>query len=391
MEKMFIPKRIKVGFQKRTDTFTGKLSYIIYYDEKNKLRKEASWNTWKDDSIETVEFDNVPQAGYIFNKGIVRDGYWGSGRSVIRVYDSRDFEFEISVDNLMGLLMHSDVSKRDIVEKCVFAWQGTELVLLPVNSQEYLASVEYTNKQDQKISSKELVEGYTYQAKKLDTPLIYMGYREWFDWNSGYVVKGKITRRYETNAGHAELHESKGKKHIFYNGAYFITKSASDLSAIIVNSVHEQYANLVDQFFTTIHSQRIVGLSAYKEELPENNYYHQFLYFLTKEDLVSLHFSYETSYKNGVNTLRPTLQYSSKKLTYNPSLEMSSDGSRHNKVIEEIQKIVNEYKTTFAQYVEHEKYKQNLKDGRKWLLENGVVQGYNVVLENGKEVLKSSR
>ena len=42
---MFIPKRIKIGFQKREDTFTGKLSYIIYYDETNKLRKEKTNET----------------------------------------------------------------------------------------------------------------------------------------------------------------------------------------------------------------------------------------------------------------------------------------------------------------------------------------------------------
>ena len=56
MTKMFIPKRIKIGFQQRPDTFTGKLSYIIYYDEKGKLRKEASWNSWRDDNIQVLEF-----------------------------------------------------------------------------------------------------------------------------------------------------------------------------------------------------------------------------------------------------------------------------------------------------------------------------------------------
>ena len=31
--------------------------------------------------------------------------------------------------------MHSDVSKRDIVEEMVYAWNGKDLVLLPVNSE----------------------------------------------------------------------------------------------------------------------------------------------------------------------------------------------------------------------------------------------------------------
>lgn len=39
MDQLFIPEKIKVGYQKRTDTYTNKLAYVIYYDEKNKLRK----------------------------------------------------------------------------------------------------------------------------------------------------------------------------------------------------------------------------------------------------------------------------------------------------------------------------------------------------------------
>jgi hypothetical protein len=41
---IFIPKVIKVGYQKRDGTYTGKLAYIIYIDDKKKVRKEKSWN-----------------------------------------------------------------------------------------------------------------------------------------------------------------------------------------------------------------------------------------------------------------------------------------------------------------------------------------------------------
>lgn len=57
---IFIPKVINVGYQKRSDTYTGKLAYVIYYDEKNKLRKEASWQNWRDKEIPNDEFENVP-------------------------------------------------------------------------------------------------------------------------------------------------------------------------------------------------------------------------------------------------------------------------------------------------------------------------------------------
>ena len=42
---IFIPKTINVGYQNRSGTYTGKLAYVIYYDEKGKLRKEASWRS----------------------------------------------------------------------------------------------------------------------------------------------------------------------------------------------------------------------------------------------------------------------------------------------------------------------------------------------------------
>ena len=60
---LYIPDKIKVGYQKREGTYTGKLAYVIYYDEKGKLRKEASWNSWRKHDIEPQEFDNIPTEG----------------------------------------------------------------------------------------------------------------------------------------------------------------------------------------------------------------------------------------------------------------------------------------------------------------------------------------
>jgi hypothetical protein len=56
---MNIPQKLHVGFQERSGTYAGKLSYIIYTDEKNKIRKEASWNSWKDNKIATMNIENV--------------------------------------------------------------------------------------------------------------------------------------------------------------------------------------------------------------------------------------------------------------------------------------------------------------------------------------------
>jgi hypothetical protein len=388
MTNMFIPKRIRVGFKERKDTFTGKLSYIIYYDEKGKIRKETSWDGWRDKNFDFVEFDNVPQNGYIFNKGIKRDGYWGSGRSVIRVYDPRDFEFEISVDNLMGVLMHSDVSKRDIVEKCIFAWNSGELVLLPVNSQEYEASVAYTQKQDQKISSKELVPGYTYQAKKIDTPLIYVGKYEWFDWSSAYEKNGALSKKntYANSDYWVEYHESKGLKHVFYDGEQFITKTPADLSAVLTNFVDSNYQNVVDLFFSGHHSQKIVSVSLTNEVNSKDLYFHDRFYFISNNNLFTVFLGNENIYKNGSYLYRPSISYDSNiaLLSYPNSLYMKYTNHISNP---ELDKIAEKFETEFSEY--YPNYDEQKEKVEKWLLNNGIYKTRIVILENGKQVMKN--
>lgn len=239
---LYIPKTITVGFQNRPDTFTGKLAYVIYKDEKNKLRKESSWQGWRDNKIAPVEYENVPTK-FVFNKNVDRHGYFGSGRSVMRVYDERDFEFEISMENLVGILMHSDVSKRDIVEPCVFAWAGPDLVLLPVNSEEYQASLAYTKKQAENVSAKSLVKGHSYSQKKNEDVLTYIGYFNWYVEDTEYMNDSCQTRR--------RFFKNSGKKHIFYNERTkeFKPVSMTTLSSECSNEVADNYARLVDDFY----------------------------------------------------------------------------------------------------------------------------------------------
>ena len=33
-QQLFIPNKIKVGYQKREDTYTKKLAYVVYFDAK---------------------------------------------------------------------------------------------------------------------------------------------------------------------------------------------------------------------------------------------------------------------------------------------------------------------------------------------------------------------
>lgn len=281
MTKLFIPAKIKVGFQKRNDTFTGKLAYVIYFDEKGKLRKETSWEGWRDKTIEPIEFDNTPRNNYVLNKGIQRYSDWGSGRSVIRVHDPRDFEFEISVDNLIGILMHSDVSKRDIVEECVFAWAGTELVLLPVNSVEYQESVQYTEKQSNKVSAKELKLGYTYARKKSDEKLIYIGHYAYWEYSNWRIEQ-----------------IDKGKRHVFWDGSNFVIPSVGTLSHALTDEASEDFSNLVEKFQNSLCSSKIVSISTKELKTTTNDI--KAYKVVSQDNVISIsHYSYD---KKVINT-----------------------------------------------------------------------------------------
>ncbi len=93
MDKLYIPDTVKVGYQNRTDTYSGKLAYIVYIDNKGKLRKEKSWEGWRSKKIKPDDFKNEPTEGFVLNKDIggVNSGYssWYSHDRIekVRVYD----------------------------------------------------------------------------------------------------------------------------------------------------------------------------------------------------------------------------------------------------------------------------------------------------------------
>lgn len=248
--ELYIPKKIRIGFQKRDDTFTNMLAYIIYFDDKGVLRKEGSWEGWRDKEIPFVEFDNVPTSGYVLNKGIKRFGYHSnSGRSVIRIHDPREFEFEITVDNLVGILMNTDSSKREIQGECIFAWAGKDLILLPVGSEEYKASQEFTKKQSLSISTKSLKKGSTYVKKKGTNHYVYIGYHEWFDSSGFYGFDWQVA--------------SRGKKHIFYSNGKFEPITPNLLAECVLDDIVDNYPELVELFDKSEHSGVFTG---FKEE-----------------------------------------------------------------------------------------------------------------------------
>ena len=180
--QLYIPKELVIGQIERDDTYTGRLAYVIYKDQKGVLRKETGFNSWLNASRnkkvgDILECNNAPTSGFVLNRsgGGTGGNSWNSRRAFIRVYDPRDFEFEISIPNLLYILSCTDCSRGKGLEgEFVYAWEGKDLVLLPANSIEYKNSVEFSDLKSCKVSSKHLKLGHTFYTKKQQNA-IYLG------------------------------------------------------------------------------------------------------------------------------------------------------------------------------------------------------------------------
>lgn len=191
----FIPKQINVGYQERRETYTGKLAYIIYYDEKGKLRKETSWNSWRKTDLGNDIFDNEPTSGFVLNKkaGDYSTG-WNHRQAYVRVHDPRGFEFEISVQNLLYILENATSTKGKGLEgDFIYGWDKTDLVLIPCEAPDYkeLKELNELRHAGKKIGTKDMKLGAAYLTKK-NEEYIYLGRFTEYDWHGEPSTKPKF-------------------------------------------------------------------------------------------------------------------------------------------------------------------------------------------------------
>lgn len=154
---IFIPKTIHVGFGHPGWTWVdGKnipaprpdieLGFVIYEDEKGKLRQQPSWDSWRDKDVDPVKSPNDPISGFKINKAAGGQRYsWEKRQNYARVYDPRGWEFEITMENLVFLLKATGYDNKTGFGPIVYAWDRAKLVLLPTNSVEYEEHVSRTN------------------------------------------------------------------------------------------------------------------------------------------------------------------------------------------------------------------------------------------------------
>lgn len=266
MEKVrhfIVPKRLNVGYNKKSNTTNGLLGYVIYYDLKTgELRKEKSQNSWRDKSIKSMDFDNVPMKGFLFSSNIVRGGHYRGVVEKIRVFDPRGFDVEISIENLMKIIEHYTIEKAEINGKLAYTWYGNELLLLPIDSSEYKESLDLSLKSEKNYTIKDLVVGNIYQCKKSKSVFneVYLGR---FDVNSS-ITSSSVVR--DNKIYLVNNHRNIGKRHIFlrYDDNRFIEKYTIANPKMILSESgklsDEEINNKIMKFADSIYAKRFDGV-----------------------------------------------------------------------------------------------------------------------------------
>lgn len=253
MSTFFIPKQIKVGYQKREDTFTEKLAYVIYYDQKGELRKENSWQSWRDKTLGDDTFVNDPISGFVLNKHA--GGYssgWNHRQSYCRVYDPRGFEIEITIDNLLWILDWVDCYKgKGLDGKFCYGWVGTDLVLIPECTEDYQESKTFSDSLFKKPDTKksDLVVGSSYKFKD-GSELAYVG---------EFKIQNRLGTKYFTKS----LFINPDKKNRYDKNKLYPKSSSSILVKVLDNVIDkEEIEDIKYRFSLTAYSMEFWNSSS---------------------------------------------------------------------------------------------------------------------------------
>lgn len=121
------PKNLMAGFVERNQQ---KLAFITYIDPvKKQICSAKAFDLWRSKTIDIQTWENVPTSGFVVNKNVKRDGYFG-GNEYIRVWHPMGFEFEVSIPVFERLINFVDISKGEILTPCVLGWQGQKVELI---------------------------------------------------------------------------------------------------------------------------------------------------------------------------------------------------------------------------------------------------------------------
>jgi len=177
-ELNFIPAKVLVGVKPRDnwDSNEINLSFFTYKGEDGKIKKENSWNNWRDQLLAPIELDNVLLDGFSLLNTTKRSSDWfGTGRSVWRIQHPSGYTFEIDSSNFEGIIQSVGINAGgSIAGKCILVWRGQKLLLAPEKSVLYKESSAATKRQLSTIDINDVKIGSKVRLKD-NTTGIYLG------------------------------------------------------------------------------------------------------------------------------------------------------------------------------------------------------------------------
>lgn len=168
-ELWFIKKREK-EYDPETNDYRDEitlsdLSYMTYYENNKQFESRCStgcnWASGR--GVDKLVFNdgkctnNTPMTGFKVVESVSR---WSTSNKLFRIQDPRGFIVEIPSGNLATLLLDTTVIKGVIQGECVWGREGSNHVLLPLNSQPYLDTLKTMDVLENKLlKPKDLVVG----------------------------------------------------------------------------------------------------------------------------------------------------------------------------------------------------------------------------------------
>lgn len=227
MEKYLnIPKTIIAGYQQ---TDKRGLIYLTYINELGEIAKQKSWNDWRSKVIEPEQFNNEPIEGIKIIGGGGGKPSYSKRQAYCQILDPRGFEVQISFDNLLYLLnfggyaFDKNTGTGYFDMKCVYAWDGSTLILCPIDSPDYKYVQTINN--SKRYNPKECEVGNWYKMPNSSYDMLYIGdlyrlkyisdYNPYFNKHVDSEIKTKVEKKYifvniysETNFSFTEYNAS---------------------------------------------------------------------------------------------------------------------------------------------------------------------------------------
>lgn len=122
---------------------------------------------------EELLFDNTPINGFKVVGSVSR---WSTSNKLIQIEDPRGFVVEIPTGNLTTLLKHTTITECEVMGECLWGREGSDHILIPVNSKVYDKSLEQRQQHNNRISFAKLTVGQVVKfSVDDDVEFVYLG------------------------------------------------------------------------------------------------------------------------------------------------------------------------------------------------------------------------